>query len=695
MPIRQDDARHWLRRALNNPNASFRPGQWEAIRALCEQRGRHLIVQRTGWGKSIVYFLTTRLLRDAGSGLTLVVSPLLALMRDQVRAAERLNIAAETINSDNTQRWEEIQEAIAKDEVDLLLVSPERFANDGFRTNVLDRIADRIALLVVDEAHCISDWGHDFRPDYQRIVRVLQALPAHTRVAATTATANNRVVADIEEQLGPDLIVHRGPLVRQSLRLQNIAMPSLIERYAWLAEHLDSLPGSGIVYVLTRRDAITLADWLKHNGVAAEAYIGGGDGNAELEVRLLQNDLKCLVATTALGMGFDKPDLGFVVHFQRPASVVHYYQQVGRAGRAVDVAYGIMFGGAEDTDIAEFFIRDAFPPEDVISEILEALEEAQEALPISALESAVNCSRSRLTHALKWLSVQTPAPVFKDKQGWRRTAVGFTFDRARVQRVSEQRYRECEQMHAYLHHGACLMTFLQEELNDPNATPCGQCAPCLGNELVPSTVSDPFAQTAAEFLKRTDLPIEPRLQWPGRALSDLSLTGRIEPDETAERGRALCRWGDPVWGASVRRGKQVDCHFADELVEATVDIIRSRWRFDHAPTWVTAIPSRRTGELVPSFARRVARSLGLPFRAVLVKTAHGAPQKEMQNSAHQARNVATALDLGAQDPLPGPVLLIDDIVDSRWTFTVAAHLLRRGGSGHVYPLALADASQGG
>lgn len=387
-----------LRTALANPVADFHDGQWEAINRLVEQHAQLLVVQRTGWGKSLVYFLATRLLRDQGTGPTLLISPLLALMRNQILAAERLGIRAATINSSNRGDWDRVREQLLANTVDLLLISPERLANDEFREQYLLPIAATIGLFVVDEAHCISDWGHDFRPDYRRIVRVLQALPANIPVLATTATANNRVVADIAAQLGDRLEVVRGPLQRKSLRLQTIHLPSQAARMAWLAEYIPQLPLSGIVYTLTVRDCERVSGWLQSQQIDAAAYHADVDPvqREALEQRLLTNDLKVLVATTALGMGYDKPDLGFVIHFQRPGSVVHYYQQVGRAGRAVNDAYGIMLSGDEDQDIAEYFIRTAFPPEAHSRDVLAALEQADDGFTLNQLEARLNLSHSQI-----------------------------------------------------------------------------------------------------------------------------------------------------------------------------------------------------------------------------------------------------------------------------------------------------------
>src|SRR6185369_721185 len=378
------------------PSAGFREGQWQAIEAIVRQRSRVLVVQRTGWGKSLVYFLATKLLREQNAGPTILVSPLLSLMRNQIDAATRIGIRAFTINSSNRAEWDAAESALAHDICDILLISPERLANERFMKSVLPGMSGRAGLFVVDEVHCISDWGHDFRPDYRRIVRVIESLPAGIPVLGTTATANDRVVADVQQQLGPGLVVLRGSLARTSLRLQNIVLSSQAERLAWLAENIQKFKGSGVIYCLTVADVERVSNWLKSQGISADAYHAGDNAKMDreaLEKALLGNELKALVATVALGMGFDKPDLAFVIHFQRPGSVVHYYQQVGRAGRAVDRAYGILLSGREDDDIQDYFIESAFPSPEAVMSILDALA-ASGGLSMNELLARVNVSRS-------------------------------------------------------------------------------------------------------------------------------------------------------------------------------------------------------------------------------------------------------------------------------------------------------------
>ena len=683
-------ARSLLQIALNNTQADFRDGQWEAIASLIEKRSKLLVVQRTGWGKSLVYFLATRLLRDRGAGPTLLISPLLALMRNQLAAADRIGIKAATINSSNTEEWQLVKTHLLAGQIDVLLISPERLANEKFTQDILLPISLNIGLFVVDEAHCISDWGHDFRPDYRRIVRILQALPQNIPVLATTATANNRVVNDIIQQLSANLRVIRGNLIRESLQLQNIVLGSSAARMAWLAEQLPNLPGSGIIYTLTIKDAERLADWLISQGIDAKTYHSNLE-NLErqiLEDQLLNSEIKALVATTALGMGFDKPDLGFVIHYQRPGSAVHYYQQVGRAGRAVEQAYGILLSGDEDDEITNYFIRTAFPPQAHTQEVLIALNQADNGLSIPQLEQELNFSKGKIDKVLKLLSLESPAPVLKQNSKWYATPVNYQPDTDKIERLTQIRRQEQDKMREYMDEKKqCLMAFLAAELDDPNPTKCGKCAVCLGKPLLPEIPSLEMLNQAIQYLRRCDLIIQPRKRWPSEALPTYRFSGNIKPNLIAEAGRALSLWGDAGWGELVKLGKYRDNNFNDVLVEGAFEMIQ-RWQPEPFPTWVTCVPSLNRPELVPNFAQKLADRLNLPFKPVIRKINPTRPQKEMNNSYQQAHNLDGAFAIDTWEGIKGTVFLVDDIVDSRWTFTVIVALLRQGGSGSVFPLAL-------
>jgi len=671
--------------------ADFRPGQWEAIEKLVGGRQRVLVVQRTGWGKSIVYFLATKLLREQGAGFTLLISPLLALMRNQIEMANRIGVRAATINSSNRAEWDEGERALASGSCDLLLISPERLNNPRFRS-LLSKITGRVGLFVVDEAHCISDWGHDFRPDYRRIVRILRNLPKGVPVLGTTATANDRVIADVQLQLGPGLTVLRGSLTRPSLRLQSIQLADQSERLAWLVENVPKIPGTGIIYCLTIADTERVAKWLRLKGFQVEAYHAGSDASMDrerLEQALLNNEIKALVATVALGMGFDKPDLGFVIHFQRPGSVVAYYQQVGRAGRALDRAYGILLNGREDDEIQDYFIHSAFPPAQTMLQILDALEKSDK-LSFSEILSRVNVSFAMAEKALKLLEIDGAVAVDMDlgPRHYFRTLNPWKPDVERIERVTRLRQEELAQMQTYVTHTGCLMEFLARALDDPTAKPCGRCAKCRGKGL-PARVSPQLVTEAIEFLKRENIVVVPRKRWPKGLFPDRK--SPIPEEERNAPGRALCHYGDAGWGQLVREGKYVHGCFCDDLVRATADLISNRWQPDPPPEWVTAIPSRRHPHLVPDFAERLANALGLPFIPALVRAKEAPEQKTMANSTMQARNVRGTLAVST-NVLSGPLLLVDDIVDSRWTLTMGGWLLRAHGSGIVYPFVLARAT---
>ena len=692
----QRQAQALLCEALQDPAAEFRDGQMESIEALVDDSARLLVVQRTGWGKSMVYFVATALLRNRGRGPTLIVSPLLSLMRNQLDAASRLGLEAATINCENKDDHADIIKKLANDEVDLLLIAPERFANREFREQVLSSLGERVGMLVVDEAHCISDWGHDFRPDYRRIARVIKTMPANLPVLATTATANNRVVTDVMEQIGQDSRVVRGTLRRDSLRLQNITLPSYAARLAWLAGVLPKMEGSGIVYVLTKRDADIVAAWLQAHHVDAVAYYSDTQDRAALEQALIDSDVKALVATVALGMGFDKPDLGFVIHFQRPGSAIHYYQQVGRAGRGIPSAYGVLLAGAEDDDIAEYFISTALPKPELMRGIVAAIRgEDASGLNPKELAARFNEPKGRIDQALKLLETEVPSPVTKDGYRWFPTPVEWDYDEERAEQLADIRRHEQAQMAAYVVSDGCLQVFLAAELDADDLDPCGKCAVCVGEPLLPHEVGAGLLNRALEYLRRLDLPIACRKQWPTDALAEAhGWTGLIAHDVRCAEGRALCRWGDPGWGDLVRDGKKSG-RFDDALVDAAASLIRERWNPEPFPTWVTCVPSLRHDALVPDFAARLARALGLPFSSCIKKTKETEPQKGMNYSWNQARNLAGAFMVDPAEVLEGPVLLVDDMVDSKWTFTITGALLQEAGAEMVYPFALADSSQAG
>ncbi|MBW8804825.1 MAG: DEAD/DEAH box helicase [Catenulisporales bacterium] len=699
-PALRDEAEALLRR-LAGEAARLREDQWTAIHALVVEGRRALVVQRTGWGKSAVYFVATALLRARGAGPTVIVSPLLALMRNQIEAAERAGIRARTINSANLHEWEEIQGEVAGGAVDVLLISPERLNNPEFRDEVLPKLASAVGLLVVDEAHTVSDWGHDFRPDYRRIRTFLADLSPGVPVLATTATANARVVADVAEQLGTDggadALVLRGPLDRESLALHVVRLGSPEERFAFLAEQLPKLPGSGIVYTLTVAAADEVAAFLRSRGFEVAAYSGRTEDaeRREAEADLLANRVKALVATSALGMGFDKPDLGFVVHLGAPNSPIAYYQQVGRAGRGVDHAEVLLLPGYEDQAIWRYFASLAFPPEEQVRQTLDALAAAGRPLSTAALEARVDLRRTRLEGMLKVLDVD--GAVRRVKGGWESTGLSWEYDAERYDRVAAAREEEQRAMLEYEHTGECRMTFLRRQLDDPHiAGPCGRCDNCAGARFA-ATVSEQGAEAARAALATPGVFIAPRKMWPtGMSALGVPLSGKIPPAENAQAGRALGRLTDLGWGTRLREllaDGSPDQPLPASMLDGIVKVLAA-WGWKERPTAVVAIGSHRRPVLIGDTAQRIAALGRLEYLGVVAPAGAGAGQAPRGNSAQRLKQVHDAFVLGADLAAAvaahqGPILLVDDRVDTGWTMTVAARMLRQAGADAVLPFALA------
>ncbi|MFK8905567.1 RecQ family ATP-dependent DNA helicase [Streptomyces sp. YS-3] len=704
-----------LARLVGDPTgaARLREDQWRAIEALVAEGRRALVVQRTGWGKSAVYFVATSLLRERGSGPTVIVSPLLALMRNQVEAAARAGIRARTINSSNTEEWETVQAEVAAGEVDVLLVSPERLNNPDFRDEVLPKLSAATGLLVVDEAHCISDWGHDFRPDYRRLRTMLAELPPGVPVLATTATANARVTADVAEQLGTgadtDALVLRGPLDRESLSLNVLALPDAAHRLAWLADHLDELPGSGIIYTLTVAAAEEVTAYLRQCGHTVTSYTGRTENadRQQAEDDLLANRVKALVATSALGMGFDKPDLGFVVHLGSPSSPIAYYQQVGRAGRGVEHAEVLLLPGKEDEAIWKYFASVAFPPEEQVRRTLDVLARADRPLSLPALEPLVELRRTRLETMLKVLDVD--GAVHRVKGGWTSTGEPWVYDAERYAWVARQREAEQQAMRDYASATGCRMEFLRRQLDDEEAAPCGRCDNCAGARFT-AGVSGTALEAARGELTRPGVEIEPRKMWPtGLAAVGVDLKGRIPAGEQAFPGRALGRLSDIGWGNRLRpmlAPQSPDGPVPDDVVDAVVTVLTDwakgpgGWASGGPdapprPAGVVTVASLTRPRLVESLGARIAEIGRMPLLG-RVEYGEGAAGSRVpaSNSAQRVRALHHAFTVpdevaAAVREAGGPVLLVDDRADTGWTLAVAARLLRRAGAQGVFPLVLA------
>ncbi|MGD7732521.1 RecQ family ATP-dependent DNA helicase [Propionibacteriaceae bacterium G57] len=712
----RDEALAVLRDLTGRPGAEFHDGQYEAIEVLVAHHRRALVVQRTGWGKSAVYFIAALLQRRAGSGPALIVSPLLALMRDQVAAAERAGVRAAAINSANVTEWRDIEAQLDAGTVDVLFVSPERLVNPRFREQQLPRLVADCGLLVIDEAHCISDWGHDFRPDYRRIRDLIAELPDGVPVLATTATANARVVADVEEQMaagGHEVFTLRGALARDSLRLGVLDVGTPARRLAWLAEHLDSLPGSGIIYCLTVAAADDTAALLTAAGHRVLPYTGRTDAaeREQAEQALKANEVKALVATSALGMGFDKPDLGFVVHLGAPSSPVAYYQQVGRAGRATASADVLLLPGVEDREIWHYFATNAMPTQQRADAVLAALADSPTPLSVAALEARVDIRRSPLELLLKVLAVD--GAVENVSGGWVSTGARWAYDAERYERIAAARVDEQQAMLTYERLGAdgagaegCRMAFLTAALDDPESAACGRCDVCA-DPWYPTDITVTALERAEQGIDHVGVPITPRAMWPS-GLDTLKVTadgkpvkGKLPPDELVDEGRAVARLTDLGWGAALRElfatdrdGRAVDAEVPADLAKAVVRVLAG-WGWAERPVGVVWVPGLGRPRLVESLATGIAQVGRLDLLGPLDLNPAAEPLRGSTNSAYRVRDVWDRFRVGPQlagrlAALDGPVLLVDDLVDSRWTMTVAGRLLRRAGARAVLPLALAS-----
>lgn len=668
---------------LYGAGASFREGQYEAIEATM-LNNRSLVVQKTGWGKSLVYFTCTKMLRNHGKGVTMVVSPLLILMQNQIEAAAKLGLKCDVLNSTVGNRREEIVKSLINDELDLILVTPETL----FKEDLQRRLRDiKIGLFVVDEAHCISDWGHDFRLEYGNLYKVLKQLPVIVPVLATTATANNRVIEDLKQQLGNNVYVSRGSLSRESLAIQVLKLRNKAERYAWILQNINKLPGSGIIYCLTQRDCDYLSDFLCKNNVSVLSYYSRNKDeeykNKEAEELFKGNKIKALVATIKLGMGYDKGDIAFVIHYQQPSNIVSYYQQIGRAGRNIKRAYTFLMSGQEDSDIINYFIDTAFPKREEAESIIHLLK-SKNGLKSGQIEKEINYKKNRIDKALMFLVNE--GYVFEDNRQYFITVKEFIYDSCHYDAVTAVRRREKEQMTELINTTECYSKFIVNCLDDYTAKPCGICSNCRGKDILASETDIKYVKKALTYIKNLIMEIEPRKMW-----AATSFNGRTKIAHINETGICLSKYGDVGYGELVKRDKYSGKNrFCDELVGKSADILKQPIN-ENRIECITCVPSLRNN-IVEDFARRLADSCHIPF-VNLLKKSRAEQQKTMENSSHQCENSLNSFRVTDGVAIPESAVLVDDVVDSRWTITVCGYKLMESGCKKVYPFALADSSQ--
>ena len=677
---------------LYGENARFRPGQYEAIERTIKEK-RLLVVQKTGWGKSLVYFICTKLLREEGAGVTLVISPLLALMDNQLSAARKMGLNCAALNSTTANERELILMGMEANTYDLVLATPESLMNKKFRQYLPDI---RIGLLVIDEAHCISDWGHDFRLEYNKIYRVIEQLQPNVPVLATTATANNHVIEDLQNQMGKPK-VSRGHLMRDNLSIQILPLSDKESRYAWILDNIGLLPGTGIIYCLSRKDCTWLSDFLCENGISAEPYFSG-DGEQEKQSqetlkRFLNDEIKVIVSTIKLGMGFDKGNVAFVIHFQCPKNVIAYYQQIGRAGRNISFARTFLMLGGEDYRIHKGFIENAFPSEPEMKRIRQCITDCPGVCTVNKICAAIDISKKKILKVLDFLEDEgliekewhsstsgKPYAVYKS------TAAPFVYRGEHYEEIKQIRYRELEQMQTIAGTSECLSRTVVSCLDDIEDHDCGICSNCEPKGRFPVTVSAVSKRRAIDFLENLTIPIDPWNYWPRNNL--VADTKNYYPNL---QGIALSKYNEGL-GKLVRDGKYSTQKFDDQLVRKGARVLK-KYIKEHDLCCVTAVPSLNTN-VVPDYAKRLADACGLPYVDLLRKT-NRSHQKDLNNTAHQFVNAYKSFESISSASIPSGVILVDDMVDSGLTLAVCGARLGQAGCERVFPLALADAGSGG
>lgn len=676
-----DNKANEILQSFYGPKATFREGQLEAIRTIYNGDNL-LLIQKTGWGKSIVYFIGAKLLREKTGGVTVIISPLLSLMRNQVEMATSNGVVALTMNSTNYEEHENIKAKLINDECDVLLISPERLSNNKFVENILPYI--NIGMLVIDEVHCISFWGNDFRLDYQRIKDVVALLPKHIPILGTTATANDNIINDIKKQL-PNFRTQKGPLIRKSLNIQVIKLRKNSEKLAWLIDNLPLMEGTGIVYASTIAATRNISAFLNLNGINSLDYSGQSENREEIEYSFLKNKFKVIVATNALGMGFDKEDVGFVIHYHSPDSIASYYQQIGRAGRNLDNAFVVLLKGDEDDKIQEHFIETSLPKATEIQDVLDLFDEHLE-LRVKQIEMKLNMKRSIIQKCIDYLMITSA--IYKEKSIYRRGLNKYVLDQEGFLRVKASKYKELEDINTFINIDTCYMRYISDSFDDPFAEDCGKCCNCIGEPIFNPIPSKKSLIASERYIRGAHQTIYPRKQFPIR-YNDIT---RIKPELQNETGFALCYYNDSGYGEYVREDKEKNGSYREELVSETVLLI-NKMAIINNDTIIMYVPSLRRPNLVEEFAHKVGAKLNVEVRDSIVKTIDSPEQRFMQNSIRQFENVKDAYQVVDDTINERNIILIDDVCDSRWTLTYIGYELKQKGANKVYPYAIALATR--
>lgn len=649
--------------------------QWEAVQRILNGE-RILMIQRTGFGKSLCYqFPATQF-----EGITVIFSPLIALMRDQVKALNGKGISARYINSEQSveENSTAIQDAL-DGKVKILYIAPERQENSEWieATRKMN-----LSMVVIDEAHTISVWGHDFRPAFRRIINLVKLLPQSLPVLATTATATKRVQEDIEQQIGGRLTTIRGQLGRDNFNLYVIKVHSEDEKLVWLAQNLNRIEGTGLIYTGTRVNTEVYAKWLVYNGINAINYNAGHDADTRKDVEngLMQNRYKCVVSTNALGMGIDKPDIRFIIHTQIPASPIHYYQEIGRAGRDGKPTTIILFyneqedenGIEEDYELPKAFIDGARPSKEKYLKAIEALK--QEPLSERGLMKATNLKQTQIRIIKADLIDQG---IAKEVVNGKSKVLEYQFGARELDTQSFEdlriaKLKDLDAMVGYVNTTKPRMQYLCEFLDDDNNVNYSNCDNTNLNKLT-VTVTGFWRDKLSDF-RESYFPV-------------LDVESR---NSNIVNGVAASYYGVSNVGNALHRSKYGNGgDFPDFLLRLTLKAFHKTFgnaRFD----WVLYVPPTHSGDLVKNFAAKFASAIKVPISHKLVKVRQTSEQKVYQNGWLKQDNVKDAFSYLSPEEVNGKrILLLDDIFDSGATMKEIGKLLTTMGAETIVPIAIA------